>query len=154
MGIDTWLWITLALIGGSLLALVVIAAFVWWRLQTSEENRLAKRIAKLRFRDKLSLASALFRDRRVSLMPGLIAVALILYLAMPIDIIPDFIPVIGYFDDLLILVIGAGLLLRSIPPQVLEEHVGRFERASRTPEGQPTPQPDGWGAGRPRQRKG
>jgi uncharacterized membrane protein YkvA (DUF1232 family) len=124
---DTWLLVILALIAGSLLALGVIAAFVWWRLQTSEQKRLAKRVAKLRFRDKLALASALFRDRRVPLLPGLIAVALILYLAMPIDIVPDFIPVLGYLDDLLILVIGAGLLLRSIPVHVLEEHVGRFE---------------------------
>lgn len=129
MGLDTWLLITLALIGGSLLALAVIAAYVWWRLQTSEEKKLARRIAKLRFADKLSLASALFRDPRVSIVPGLIAVALIAYLAMPIDIIPDFIPVLGYVDDLLVLVIGAGLLLRSIPPHVLEEHVRRFEQA-------------------------
>ena len=127
MDTDTWLLVILALIAGSLLALGVIAAFVWWRLQTSEQKRLAKRVAKLRFRDKLALASALFRDRRVPLLPGLIAVALILYLAMPIDIVPDFIPVLGYLDDLLILVIGAGLLLRSIPVHVLEEHVGRFE---------------------------
>lgn len=130
MTIETWLLIILALIMGSLLALVVIAAFVWWRLQTSDQKRLAKRIAKLRFRDKLSLASALFRDPRVSALPSVIAVALILYLAMPIDIIPDFIPVLGYLDDLLVLVIGAGLLLRSIPPQVLDEHVTRFERAA------------------------
>jgi uncharacterized membrane protein YkvA (DUF1232 family) len=128
MGLDTWLLIALALILGSLLALLAIIAFLWWRIQTSEEKRLAKRIAKLRFGDKFALAGALFSDPRVPLLPGLIAVALIAYLAMPIDIIPDFIPVLGYFDDLLVLVIGAGLLLRSIPPQVLEEHVSRFEQ--------------------------
>ena len=132
MGIDSWLLVTFALVAGSLLALAVIVAFMWWRIQTSEEKRLAKRIAKLRFRAKLALASALFRDPRVSRLPSLIAVALILYLAMPIDIIPDFIPVIGYLDDVLILAIGAGLLLRSIPPHVLDEHVARLERAART----------------------
>ncbi len=129
MGLDTWLLIILALIAGSLLALVIIAAFVWWRLQTSDEKQLARRVARLRFSDKLGLASALFRDPRVSLVPGLIAVALIAYLAMPIDIVPDFIPVLGYLDDLLILVVGAGLLLHSIPAHVLEEHVARFELA-------------------------
>ena len=51
MGLDTWLLIILALIGGSILALIAIAAFVWWRLQTSDEKRLARRIAKLRFSD-------------------------------------------------------------------------------------------------------
>ena len=134
-------WITLALIAGSLLALGVIAAFIWWRLQTADQKHLAKRIAKLRFRDKLSLASALFRDPRVSLLPSVIAVALILYLAMPIDIIPDFIPVIGYLDDLLVLVIGVGLLLRFIPPNVLDEHVARFEQASAGPDTRGRPEP-------------
>ena len=140
MGLDTWLLIILALIVGSFLALIVVAAFVWWRLQTSDEKKLARRIAKLRFSDKLSLAADIFRDPRVSIVPSLIAVALIAYLAMPIDIIPDFIPVLGYADDLLILVIGAGLLLRSIPPHVLEEHVRRFEQSARnTPPGMEPP---------------
>lgn len=137
MGLDTWLLIFLALIAGSVLALVVIAAFVWWRLQTSDEKQLAKRIARLHFGDKLRLASALFREPRVSLVPSLIAVALIAYLAMPIDIVPDFIPVLGYVDDLLILVVGAGLLLHSIPAHVLEEHVARVESA-RTEQGSAT----------------
>jgi uncharacterized membrane protein YkvA (DUF1232 family) len=56
-----------------------------------------------------------------------IALALVLYLAMPLDLIPDFIPVIGHLDDLLIVLIGAGLLLRSIPRYVIEEHVSRYE---------------------------
>jgi uncharacterized membrane protein YkvA (DUF1232 family) len=132
VGIDTWLLIVLALLAGSLLALFVSAVFVWWRLQTSDQKRLVKRIAKLRFRDKLSLASALFRDPRVSALPRVIAVAIILYLAMPIDIIPDFIPVLGYLDDLLVLLIGVGLLLRFIPSHVLEEHVARFGQARAT----------------------
>jgi uncharacterized membrane protein YkvA (DUF1232 family) len=132
MGIDTWLLVILALMLGSLLALGLIAAFLWWRVQTSEEKRLAKRIAKLPFGAKISLAGALFRDPRVSALPGAIAVALILYLATPIDIIPDFIPVLGYVDDLLIMAIGAGLLLRSVPPHVLEEHVSRYEEAAAT----------------------
>src|SRR3990172_13206595 len=141
MGVDTWLLVILVLIAGSPLALAVTPAFMWWRIQTSDEKRLAKRIAKLRFRDKLSLASALFRDPRVSLLPSVIAVALILYLAMPIDIIPDFIPVIGYLDDLLVLVIGVGLLLRFIPPNVLDEHVARFEQASAGPDTRGRPEP-------------
>ncbi len=135
MGVDTWIWITLALIGGSLLALVGVAAFVWWRFTTSDEKRLVRRITKLRFGDKLSLAGALFRDPRVSVVPSVIAVALVLYLAMPLDIIPDFIPILGYVDDVLIVVIGAGLLLRSIPPKVLDEHVSRFEATAAGPDG-------------------
>jgi uncharacterized membrane protein YkvA (DUF1232 family) len=135
VGIDTWIWISLALITGTLLALAMLAAFVWWRYTTSDEKRLVRRITKLRFGDKLSLAGALFRDPRVSVLPSVIAVALVLYLAMPLDIIPDFIPVLGYLDDVLIVVIGAGLLLRSIPPKVLDEHVSRFEATAAGPDG-------------------
>ena len=130
MDTGTWFLVIAALIVGSLLALAAIAAFLWWRVQTSDEKRLAKRIARLGFRDKFSLARALFTDRSVSFLPGLIALALVVYLAMPFDIVPDFIPVIGYADDLLIVIIGAGLLLRSIPTHVLEEHVGRYEQAA------------------------
>lgn len=60
------------------------------------------------------------------------------YALSPIDLIPDFIPVIGYLDDLLIVPAGIAVALRMIPPQVMDEarerartaalssHVGRF----------------------------
>ena len=57
-----------------------------------------------------------------------VAVALVVYLASPIDILPDFIPGIGLIDDLLIVMIGAGLLLRSVPRHVIEEHVSSYEQ--------------------------
>lgn len=124
--VDT-VWIVF---GVGVAATVVFAAagtFVWWRIQTSDEKKLARRIGRLAFGDKLSLGWALFRDERIGVAPRVIALALVLYLAMPLDLIPDFIPVIGHLDDLLIVMIGAALLLRSIPLYVIEEHVGRFE---------------------------
>jgi hypothetical protein len=39
--------------------------------------------------------------------------------------------VVGYFDDILIVIVGAGLLLRSVPRYILEEHVGRYEERAR-----------------------
>jgi uncharacterized membrane protein YkvA (DUF1232 family) len=121
------LWVALAVIGVGLLLWIALAAFVFWRILRSDERKLAKRIAKLPFFDKISLAGALFREQRIGLTPRLIALALVLYLAMPLDLIPDFIPVLGYLDDILIVGIGAILLLRSIPRHIIEEHVGRFE---------------------------
>lgn len=43
------------------------------------------------------------------------------YAFSPIDLIPDFIPVIGYLDDLIIVPFGVYLALRMIPPQVMQE---------------------------------
>jgi len=121
------LWVVLAVIAAGLLLLLAVAAFVLWRIQRSDEKKLAKRIAKLPFFDKVSLAGSLFRDGRIPIAPRIIALALVLYIASPIDLVPDFIPVIGYFDDILIVLIGAGLLLRSIPRYIIEEHVTRYE---------------------------
>jgi len=120
-------WVSIAVIGVGLLLWIAVAAFVFWRILRSDERKLAKRIAKLPFFDKISLAGALFRDQRVGLAARLIALGLVLYLAMPLDLIPDFIPVLGYLDDILIVGIGAVLLLRSIPRHIIEEHVGRYE---------------------------
>ncbi|HEV8574392.1 MAG TPA: DUF1232 domain-containing protein [Dehalococcoidia bacterium] len=124
-------WVALAVIGVGLLLWIVLAALIFWRILRSDERKLAKRIAKLPFFDKISLAGALFRDQRIGLAPRLIALALVLYLAMPLDLIPDFIPVLGYLDDILIVGIGAVLLLRSIPRYIVKEQIGRYEQQAR-----------------------
>jgi uncharacterized membrane protein YkvA (DUF1232 family) len=124
---EEFVLVVLGVIVAGLVLLIAAAAFVLWRIQRSDEKKLAKRIAKLPFFDKISLAGSLFRDERIAIAPRIIALALVLYIASPIDLIPDFIPVLGYLDDILIVIIGAGLLLRSIPGHILEEHVGRYE---------------------------
>ena len=43
------------------------------------------------------------------------------YALSPIDLIPDFIPVLGYLDDLLLLPLGIALAVRLIPPEVMDE---------------------------------
>ena len=47
--------------------------------------------------------------------------AIVAYALSPIDLIPDFIPVLGYVDDLVLLPLGIYLLIRLIPDDVLEE---------------------------------
>ena len=44
------------------------------------------------------------------------------YALSPIDLIPDFIPVLGYLDDLLIVPIGILLAVKMIPPEIMAEH--------------------------------
>ena len=50
-----------------------------------------------------------------------LAVLIIGYALSPIDLIPDFIPVVGYLDDLIILPAGIALLIKMIPGDILEE---------------------------------
>jgi uncharacterized membrane protein YkvA (DUF1232 family) len=44
------------------------------------------------------------------------------YAASPIDLIPDFIPVLGYLDDLIIVPLGIALVIKLIPPEIMAEH--------------------------------
>ncbi|WP_349604573.1 MULTISPECIES: YkvA family protein [Cupriavidus] len=57
----------------------------------------------------------------------LLAALVAAYAFSPIDLIPDFIPVLGYIDDVLLVPLGIWLTLRMIPPAVKDECRGRAE---------------------------
>ena len=61
------------------------------------------------------------RDPRTPLMAKLVAGAVAAYAVSPIDLIPDFIPVVGYLDDLLIVPLGLMLAVRLIPQGLMVE---------------------------------
>ncbi|MES2583886.1 MAG: YkvA family protein [Pseudomonadota bacterium] len=60
------------------------------------------------------------RDPRTPMLVRVLAILVAAYALSPIDLIPDFIPVIGYLDDLLIVPLGLALVVRLTPPEVLE----------------------------------
>jgi uncharacterized membrane protein YkvA (DUF1232 family) len=62
------------------------------------------------------------RDPRVPWYAKAIALAVAAYALSPIDLIPDFIPVLGYLDDLVLVPLGILLAIRLIPAEVLAEH--------------------------------
>ena len=62
------------------------------------------------------------RDPRVPWYSKALAVAVAAYALSPIDLIPDIIPVLGYLDDLIIVPLGVALVVRLIPPEVMEEY--------------------------------
>lgn len=69
-----------------------------------------------------------YNDERVKSMPKILAAVTLAYALSPIDLIPDFIPVLGYLDDLIILPALILLCIRLIPPEVLDENRVRAER--------------------------
>lgn len=79
-------------------------------------------------RDILALYLAA-RDPRVPRTAKILALAVAAYALSPIDLIPDFIPVVGYLDDLILLPLAVLLVVRLIPPQVMAQL--RAEAAAR-----------------------
>jgi uncharacterized membrane protein YkvA (DUF1232 family) len=66
-----------------------------------------------------------YRHPQTPLIAKLLAIAVVAYAFSPIDLIPDFIPVLGFLDDALLLPIGIWLTIKFIPKPVLEECRGK-----------------------------
>lgn len=61
------------------------------------------------------------RDPRVPWYAKVLAACVVAYAFSPIDLIPDFIPVLGYLDDLILVPLGFYLVLKLIPAEVMAE---------------------------------
>lgn len=73
------------------------------------------------------------RDARTPLWVRLLAAMVAAYAFSPIDLIPDFIPVIGYLDDLVLIPLGLALVVRFTPPEVMASARKRALHASAKP---------------------
>lgn len=73
------------------------------------------------------------RDPRVPWYVKALAVAVAAYALSPIDLIPDFIPVIGYLDDAILVPLGILLVVRLIPPAIMAEHRAAAAAAQERP---------------------
>jgi uncharacterized membrane protein YkvA (DUF1232 family) len=62
------------------------------------------------------------RDPRIPFAAKVVLVLTVAYAFSPIDLIPDFIPIIGYLDDLLILPLGIWLSIKLIPEPILHQY--------------------------------
>ncbi len=75
------------------------------------------------------------RDPRVPWYARVLAIAVAGYALSPIDLIPDFIPVIGYADDLIIVPLGIWLVVSLMPTEVMAEYRVRAIEAGQRPPG-------------------
>jgi uncharacterized membrane protein YkvA (DUF1232 family) len=62
------------------------------------------------------------RDPRVPWHAKALAIFVAAYALSPIDLIPDFVPVLGYLDDVILVPVGIWLVVRLIPAHVMAEH--------------------------------
>ncbi|WP_396581928.1 DUF1232 domain-containing protein [Guyparkeria halopsychrophila] len=92
----------------------------------------AKQWARLIKRDVLAVWLAA-RDPRTPWLAKILALMVAAYALSPIDLIPDFIPVFGYLDDLIIVPLGILAVVRLIPDEVMTEHREMASRITERP---------------------
>lgn len=80
-----------------------------------------KQWARVTRRDAHALYLAA-RDPRVPWYAKALAVAVAAYALSPIDLIPDFVPVLGFLDDVIVVPAGIALVIWLIPPSIMAEH--------------------------------
>jgi uncharacterized membrane protein YkvA (DUF1232 family) len=73
-----------------------------------------------RFRKELILAWAILRDARTPASAKLATIAAILYVLSPIDLVPDFIPILGWLDDGIVAMLLLKLAQRLLPVELLD----------------------------------
>ncbi|HPP99969.1 MAG TPA: YkvA family protein [Termitinemataceae bacterium] len=77
------------------------------------------------------------RDPRIGFWPKFWAALAVGYMLSPIDLIPDFIPLLGQLDDLVILPLLFALAIRSIPPEVIRDARSRWAQEQEQEKGPP-----------------
>lgn len=88
---------------------------------------LSRRVMALSIRNKISLVWRMFRDPDVPVFAKAVLPLLVAYIALPFDLVPDDIPVLGQLDDLVVVAAGMTLFLALTPRRVIEHHLGELE---------------------------
>ncbi len=113
-----WAWTLLAVAGGLLLCWAVLVAVLWWR--RPEETRLRDLLRLLP--DVLRLVRRLAGDRSLPRGVRVRLWLLLAYLASPVDLVPDVVPVLGYADDAVVTVLVLRSVVRRAGSEALSRH--------------------------------
>ena len=82
-------------------------------------------------------------DKRVSLFLRALVPLAILYILSPFDLIKDSIPIVGRFDDLIIMGLALLFLTKLAPPEIVDEHMDRIPKSDRPEDKDPEKVVDG-----------
>lgn len=114
---STWP-VLMGVLGGLLLLWLVLLVVLWRAAPDQPTVRETLRLLP----DAVRLIRRLAGDRSLPRGVRVRLVLLLAYLALPIDLVPDFIPVLGYADDALVVVLVLRSVARSAGPRALERH--------------------------------
>ena len=113
----TWAWLVAA--AGGLAVVWLLLLVVLWATKP-DEHRLRESMRLLP--DVLRLVSRMARDRTVPLAARAWLWGLLAYLVMPIDVVPDFVPVVGYADDVILVAVVLRAVVRRAGRAKVAEH--------------------------------
>jgi uncharacterized membrane protein YkvA (DUF1232 family) len=115
---NDWWTIPLGVVGGLVLVWAVLAAVLWLTKPDEYELREALRLLP----DLIRLIKRLAADPDTPCGVRIRLALLLVYLALPVDVIPDFVPVIGYADDAIIVALVLRSATRRAGPDALARH--------------------------------
>jgi uncharacterized membrane protein YkvA (DUF1232 family) len=114
-----WVYLTIVIVVG----IILFSLALYWLIHWLGKREPYGTFLRLRTRQKLTFFRLLLRDRgrQVPVYVKLISVALVIYLSIPFDIVPDFVPVLGYLDDVALALLALVLIIKLTPrPVVLD----------------------------------
>lgn len=116
----TWDWLSVvgAVVGGAVLLWLLLIAALW--LAKPDEARLRDAVRLLP--DVVRLLKRLAADRTTPTAVRIALALLFVYLASPIDLVPDFIPVLGYADDAVVVALVLRYVTRKAGAEALDRH--------------------------------
>jgi uncharacterized membrane protein YkvA (DUF1232 family) len=131
-----WAWTLVGALGGLLLCWLVLMAVLW---ATRPDEMRARELLRL-LPDVLRLVRRLAGDRTLPRGVRVRLWLLMAYLAMPIDLVPDFLPVLGHADDAIVVALVLRSVVRRAGVAAVERHwpgtpegLAALRRASRLP---------------------
>jgi uncharacterized membrane protein YkvA (DUF1232 family) len=113
-----WVLIPLSVVGGLVLIWVVLVAALWLTKPCEYDVKEALRLLP----DLLRLIKRVAADPDTPRGVRIKLALLLVYLASPIDLIPDFVPLLGYADDAIIVALVLRSATRNAGPEVLAKH--------------------------------
>ena len=132
-----WAWTLIGVVGGLLLCWLVLMAVLW----SSRPDDLRLRELLRLLPDVLRLVHRLAGDGRLPRGVRVRLWLLLVYLAMPIDLVPDFVPVLGHADDAIVVAMVLRSVVRRAGAAAIARHwpgtpdgLAALRRASRLPE--------------------
>jgi uncharacterized membrane protein YkvA (DUF1232 family) len=115
-------WRTLiAVVAGLLLVYALLLALLWAYARRHPETVRLRDAVRL-LPDLLRLLRRLAGDPSVPRGVRIRLVLLLVYLAVPIDLVPDFVPILGYADDVLVVALVLRSVIRRAGPDALQRH--------------------------------